>query len=107
MDLINLIQLLMHFLSYQTAYLKAYYPTEFFSAALSSDMDNTNKIINLLSACNELGIKVNPPNINSSSFNFEPCDDKSINYGLCAIKGVGENAAKHISEVRSQGWTIY
>ena len=90
-------------LSYQTAYLKAYYPTEFFSAALSSDMDNTNKIINLLSACNEVGIKVNPPNINSSSFNFEPCDNKSINYGLCAIKGVGENAAKHISEVRSQG----
>ena len=90
-------------LSYQTAYLKAYYPTEFFSAALSSDMDNTNKIINLLTACNEVGIKVNPPNINSSSFNFEPCDNKSINYGLCAIKGVGENAAKHISEVRSKG----
>tara|TARA_Y100000022_G_scaffold199620_1_gene212537 strand:- start:2270 stop:3694 length:1425 start_codon:yes stop_codon:yes gene_type:complete len=89
-------------LAYQTAYLKAYYPTEFFSAALSSDMDNTTKIINLLSACNEVGIKVNPPNINSSSFNFEPDNNESINYGLCAIKGVGENAARHISEVRSQ-----
>ena len=87
-------------LSYQTAYLKAYYPTEFFSAALSSDMDNTNKIINLLAACNELDIKINAPNINSSKYNFEPCDNKSINYGLCAIKGVGENAAKHITEVR-------
>ena len=84
-------------LSYQTAYLKAYYPTEFFSAALSSDMDNTNKIINLLAACNELDIKINAPNINSSKYNFEPCDSKSINYGLCAIKGVGENAAKHIT----------
>ena len=87
-------------LSYQTAYLKTYYPTEFFSAALSSDMDNTNKIINLLSACKESDIKINPPNINSSTFNFEPSDNKSINYGLCAIKGVGENAAKHIAEVR-------
>ena len=87
-------------LSYQTAYLKAYYPREFFSAALSSDMDNTNKIINLLAACNESDIKINPPNINSSTYNFEPCDNKSINYGLCAIKGVGENAAKHITEVR-------
>ncbi len=64
-------------------------------------MDNTNKIINLLSACNELDIKVNPPNINSSSFNFEPSNEESINYGFCAIKGVGENAAKHISEIRS------
>ena len=87
-------------LSYQTAYLKAYYPTEFFSAALSSDMDNTSKIINLLAACNESDIKINPPNINSSTYNFKPSDDKSINYGLCAIKGVGENAAKHITEVR-------
>ena len=87
-------------LSYQTAYLKAYYPTEFFSAALSSDMDNTNKIINLLAACNELDIKINAPNINYSKYNFEPCNNKSINYGLCAIKGVGESAARHITEVR-------
>ena len=87
-------------LSYQTAYLKAYYPTEFFSAALSSDMDNTNKIINLLTACNELNIKINSPNINSSTYNFQPSNNESINYGLCAIKGVGENAAKHITDVR-------
>ena len=59
-------------LSYQTAYFGAYYPTEFFAAALSSDMDNTNKITNLLSACNECNIKINPPNINYSEFRFEP-----------------------------------
>ena len=62
-------------------------------------MDNTNKIINLLAACNESDIKINPPNINISTFNFVPSDNKSINYGLCAIKGVGENAAKHISKL--------
>ena len=87
-------------LSYQTAFLKTYYPTEFFSAALSSDMDNTNKIVNLLTACKEINIKVNVPDINYSNFNFSPVGDKSINYGLCAIKGVGETAAKHITDVR-------
>ena len=87
-------------LSYQTAFLKTYYPTEFFSAALSSDMDNTNKIVNLLTACKEINIKVNVPDINYSNFNFLPVGDKSINYGLCAIKGVGETAAKHITDVR-------
>ncbi len=89
-------------LSYQTAYLKAYFPTEFFAAALSSDMDNTNKIINLLTACNQMSIKVNLPNINQSDFKFLPIDEKIINYGLGAIKGVGESAALHINEIRKQ-----
>ena len=59
-------------LSYQTAYLKAYYTSEFLAAAMSSDMDNTNKIINLLSACNEMDIIVLSPDINSSSYRFLP-----------------------------------
>jgi DNA polymerase-3 subunit alpha len=88
-------------LSYQTAYLKAYYPTEFFSAALSSDMDNTNKIINLLTACKQMNIKVNLPEINQSNYKFLPLEDSLINYGLGAIKGVGETAAYHIEETRS------
>ncbi len=87
-------------LSYQTAYLKTYFPTEFFSAALSSDMDNTNKIINLLTACNQMNIKVNLPEINQSSYKFLPLKDGHINYGLGAIKGVGESAAHHIEDVR-------
>ena len=89
-------------LSYQTAYLKTYYPTEFFSAALSSDMDNTNKIINLLTACNQMSIKINLPNINQSDFKFLPVGEKIINYGLGAIKGVGESAALHINEIRQK-----
>ena len=89
-------------LSYQTAYLKTYYPTEFFSAALSSDMDNTNKIVNLLSACKEIGVIINPPDINHSQYRFEPVKNKTISYGLCAIKGVGESAAKHIGEIREK-----
>jgi DNA polymerase-3 subunit alpha len=87
-------------LSYQTAYLKAYYTTEFFSAALSSDMDNTNKIINLLAACKQMNVKVNLPEINQSNYKFIPLEDDVINYGLGAIKGVGETAAYHIEEIR-------
>ena len=87
-------------LSYQTAYLKAYYTTEFFSAALSSDMDNTSKIINLLAACKQMSIKVNLPEINHSNYKFLPLEDGVINYGLGAIKGVGETAAYHIEEIR-------
>jgi DNA polymerase-3 subunit alpha len=87
-------------LSYQTAYLKAYYTTEFFSAALSSDMDNTNKITNLLAACKQMNVKVNLPEINQSNYKFIPLEDDVINYGLGAIKGVGETAAYHIEEIR-------
>ena len=88
-------------LSYQTAYLKAYYTTEFFSAALSSDMDNTNKIINLLAACKQMNVKVNLPDINQSNYKFLPLEDGVINYGLGAIKGVGETVAYHIEEIRT------
>ncbi len=89
-------------LSYQTAYLKAYYPTEFFSAALSSDLDNTNKIINLITACKDSKINISSPNINESVYKFVPHGHTSISYGLGAIKGVGESAANHIEETRSQ-----
>ncbi len=89
-------------LSYQTAYLKTYYPTEFFSAALSSDMDNTNKIINLLTASGQMNIKVNLPDINKSTYKFSPIENGIINYGLGAIKGLGESAALHIEEIRKR-----
>ena len=87
-------------LSYQTAYLKTYYPTAFYSAALSSDMDNTNKIINLLTACKQSNIVIKLPDINNSNYKFTPLKNKIINYGLGAIKGVGENAARHIWDVK-------
>ena len=63
---------------------------------------NTNKIVNLLSACKEIGVIINPPDINHSQYRFEPVKNKTISYGLCAIKGVGESAAKHIGEIREK-----
>ncbi len=90
------------FISYQTAYLKTYYTSEFLSSALSSDMDNTDKVISLVEASIEMGLNIIQPNINTSEFNFISIDDKSILFGLGAIKGVGHNAVIHIIEERSK-----
>ena len=87
-------------ISYQTAFLKTYYTSEFLSAALSSDMDNTDKVISLVDACSEMATKILQPNINMSGFNFISVNKNTILYGLGAIKGVGSNAVKHIIDER-------
>ena len=88
------------FISYQTAFLKTYYTSEFLSSALSSDMDNTDKVISLVDASIEMGLNIAKPNINASDFNFSSINNKSILYGLGAIKGVGYNAVLHIIDER-------
>ena len=90
------------FISYQTAYLKTYHTSEFLSSALSSDMDNTDKVISLVDATNEMGLIINQPNINISEFNFISINDKSILFGLGAIKGIGQNAVEHILDERKK-----
>ena len=84
------------YISYQTALLKTYHPSEFLASALSSDMDNTDKVISLIRAANEMDIRVVKPDINKSSYEFQALDDKVIMFGLGAIKGVGLNAVKHL-----------
>ncbi len=83
-------------LSYQTAWLKAHYPAEFMAAVMSADMDNTDKVVALIEDCHQLGLAVHPPDINSSEFAFSVVDDKTVLYGLGAIKGVGEAALEGI-----------
>ena len=73
---------------------------EFLSAALSSDMDNTDKVISLVDACSEMATTILQPNINMSGFNFISVNKNTILYGLGAIKGVGSNAVKHIIDER-------
>ena len=90
------------FISYQTAFLKTFYSSEFLSAALSSDMDNTDKVISLVDASIEMGLSIIQPNINTSDFNFLSLDNKSILFGLGAIKGVGYNAVMHIINERKK-----
>ena len=87
--------------SYQTAYLKANYPVEFMAAVLTSEIENAEKLAFLITACREMGIKVLPPDINSSGISFS-VDSGKIRFGLGAIKGVGEVAASKIIESRKK-----
>jgi len=89
--------------AYQTAWLKAHYPAAFMAAVLSADMDNTDKIVGLIDDCRDLGLNVLAPDVNSSKIQFTVADDKSIRYGLGAIKGVGEAALTGIVSEREQG----
>ncbi|MBI5195449.1 MAG: DNA polymerase III subunit alpha [Nitrospirae bacterium] len=88
-------------IAYQTAYLKANYPVEFMAATLSSDMDNTAKIVSYISECKEMGIKVLPPDINEGGREFM-ITGHSIRFGLEAVKGVGGSAIEAIIEARSE-----
>jgi DNA polymerase-3 subunit alpha len=92
-------------LSYQTAWLKTHEPAAFMAAVLSADMDHTDKVVGLLYDCRkEVGLTVLPPHVNLSSYEFTVVDDKTIRYGLGAIKGVGEGAVQAIvNERRARG----
>ena len=82
-------------IAYQTAYLKAHYPVEYMAALLSSDMDNTDKVVNFIAECRAMGVPVLPPDINASSLDFT-IDDGAVRFGLNAVKNVGANAVKVI-----------
>ncbi len=89
-------------IAYQTAWLKTHYPAEFMAAVLSSDMDNTDKIVNFLDESRALGLKVLPPDVNSSTWQFQALRDGSVRYGLGAIKGVGRGAIDELVAAREQ-----
>jgi len=89
--------------SYQTAWLKAHYPPEFMAAVLSSDMDNTDKVVILIEECREMKLKVLPPDVNRSDYMFRASEQGEIIYGLGAIKGVGQAAIEVIIAERDNG----
>jgi DNA polymerase-3 subunit alpha len=90
-------------IAYQTAFLKANYPTEFMTALLSSDRDNTDRVIIDIEECRELGIEVMPPSVNESNANFTVVGNKQIRFGLGAIKGVGDSVVDSIIKTRETG----
>ena len=89
--------------AYRTAWLKAHYPAAFMAAVLSSDMDNTDKIVTLLEEIRRMQIKVLPPSVNQGQYSFTVTDNKTISYGLGAIKGVGLSAIEVIIKAREAG----
>ncbi|MGD8680718.1 MAG: DNA polymerase III subunit alpha [Lysobacterales bacterium] len=88
-------------IAYQTAWLKAHYQAAFMAAVLSSDMDNTDKVDEFIHECRQLGLTIQPPDINRSHHAFTVVDDETILYGLGALKGVGHAAIDLIEAERA------
>ena len=89
-------------LSFQTAYLKTYYPEYFMAAVLSSAQGNTDKISSIIKECKDMSINVLRPNILTSGTNFFVNQKKQIEYGLTSLKGVAESFIYHLSEIREK-----
>ncbi len=87
--------------SYQTAYLKAHYPIEFMTALLTSEMNNTDKVVQYIEGCKKMGINVLPPAVNESFSEFT-CVGTHIRFGLAAIKNVGSTAIESIIASRQK-----
>src|SRR6201996_476599 len=90
------------YLAYVTAYLKAHYSVEFMSALLTSESGNTDKVVNYINECREMGIPVLPPHVDHRDLHFTPAGP-AIRFGLGAVKNVGEGAVQAIVQAREKG----
>jgi DNA polymerase-3 subunit alpha len=96
------------FIAYQTAYMKVHWPIEFMAALLTYEMGNTEKVVDYIGECKDMGIEVLPPDINESGVNFTPMYKGKpgqkkhgvIRFGLAAVKGVGEKAVEQLIVAR-------
>lgn len=91
------------YVAYQTAYLKAHYPSEFMAALLSRNLSSMDKIAFFMDECKRMGIKVLGPDINESIESFTSDKDGNVRFGLAAVKGVGQAAMLSIVEERERG----
>ncbi len=89
------------FVTYQTAYLKCLYPSQFMAALISSVMDNSNKVAAYVNNCTQNNIKVLPPDINKSDADFS-VEENNIRFGLTTIKNVGESFVRRCVEERKR-----
>ena len=88
-------------LAYHTAYLKTHDPVEFMAALLTSQTGNTDNVVKYINECRDMGIPVEPPNINVSDAYFTP-HDNAIRFGLAAVKNVGRTAIESIIAARQE-----
>jgi len=89
--------------AYQTAYLKANYPSEYMAAVLSRNISNITEITKFMDECKAMNIQVLGPDVNESALKFSVNPNGDIRFGLGAIKGVGESAVTNIMEERKKG----
>jgi DNA polymerase-3 subunit alpha len=89
--------------SYQTAWLKAHYPAAFMAAVMSSELDNTDKIVTFIEECRRMQLTLRLPDVNEGSYMFTVGEDGAIVYGLGAIKGLGEGPVEQILAARREG----
>ena len=88
--------------AYQTAYLKANYPSEYMAAVLSRSLSNIADITKFMDECKAMGIQVLGPDVNESILKFSVDKQKNIRFGMGAVKGVGESAVQNIIEERKK-----
>src|SRR3954453_1953428 len=89
-------------IAYRTAYMKAHHPHEYMAALISSVMNTKDRVPFYVNACDEMGIEVLPPDVNTSQLDFAVVEGK-IRFGLSAVKNVGEPAARAIIRGREEG----
>jgi DNA polymerase III subunit alpha len=90
-------------LTYHTAWLKAHYPEAFVAAVLSCDLDKTDKVTVGIDDAKAIGLTILSPDVNSSEYRFTIAGQKTLRYGLGAIKGVGQGAVEAVLEARQAG----
>lgn len=90
------------YLAFQTAYLKAHYPSYFYASVLSNEADDSTKIYKYSTELKSAGLKLLPPDVNESDAGFTPLSD-GVRFGLSAIKGIGANSIQAIIEARKLG----
>lgn len=88
--------------AYQTAYLKANYPPQYMAGAMSRNLDKITEITKLMQECKSMGINVLGPDVNESRRKFSVNKNGDVRFGLCAVKGVGENAVQCIIDEREK-----
>jgi DNA polymerase-3 subunit alpha len=92
--------------SYQTAWLKTHYPAPFMAAVMSSELQNTDKIVIFVEECRAMGLPLKLPDINEGGYMFTVNEAGEIIYGLGAIKGLGEGPIENILAARKEGGTF-
>ena len=89
--------------SYQTAWLKTHFPAEFMAAVMSSELDNTDKLLTLRDECKSMAVPLRLPAVNEGTYLFTVNAENEIVYGLGAIKGLGEGPVENLLEARVSG----